>query len=147
MSGGTGDQPDGRRTRSGFGVAYDVAPFKVAVEELRQTRTGGSAKDGVMVMAVYRIRPRTVTPHFRLLELAARYVVFHDPEPEEAASDEDGGGSAPVSALLPARTKDIQTGVNYHVNRNVRLMANLLVPTDGRQTPAATFMTRLQIVF
>ena len=82
-----------------------------------------------------------------MLELAARYVVFHDPEAGEAAPDEDGGAAAPVSTAVPATTKDIQAGVIYYVNRNVRLMANLLVPTDARQTPAATFITRLQVVF
>jgi hypothetical protein len=45
------------------------------------------------------------------------------------------------------RTKELQAGANYYVNQNVRLMANVIVPFDERLTPAATFITRLQIVF
>lgn len=147
VSGSTGEQPNGRRTRSGLGVGYDVATFKLAAEGLRQTRDGGLVKDGFVVIAVYRIRPATVTPHFRMVEFGGRYVVFHDPEAEEAAPDEDGGGGAPARSVVPATTKELQAGLNYYVNRNVRLMANAIVPTDARRTPAAAFLTRLQIVF
>ena len=147
ISGSTGEQPEGRRTHSGFGVEYNVDRFRLAVERLRQTNEGGEGKDGFFAMAVYRIRPKTVTPHFRMLELAARYVIFHDPGTGDAAPDEDGGGAAPASTVVPATTREIQSGVNYYVNRNVRVMANLNVPTDTRQTPAATFITRLQLVF
>jgi len=48
---------------------------------------------------------------------------------------------------VPATTKELQAGVNYYVNRNVRLMADLIAPTDERRTPSASFTTRLQIVF
>jgi hypothetical protein len=124
-----------------------VPALKLSVEGLRQTRTGGATKNGFVVIGVYRIRPGRVTPHFRMLEFAARYVMLHDPEAEDAAPDEDGGGAAPAGGVVLATTRDVQAGVNYYVNRNVRLMANLIVPTDARRTPSGTLLTRLQIVF
>lgn len=146
LSGSTGEQPDGRRTHSGFGLEYNVARFRIAAERLVQTREGKAGRDGFMVMAVYRIRPQTVTPHFQMLELAARYVAFHNPDAGEVRADEDGGGAAAIVPLA-STTRDVQAGVNYYVNRNVRLMANVIIPTDRRETPAATFLTRLQVVF
>lgn len=149
LSGATGKQPAGRRTRSGLGVEYDVAAYKLAAEALRQTTSGRAARDGVFVMAVYRIRPADVTPHFRMLEFAARYVVFNDPPAAgsgpEATPDEDGGGDAGPAGPVPATTRDLQAGVTYYVNRNVRAMFNALVPVDER--PGTTVLTRLQVVF
>lgn len=148
VSGSAGEQPGGRRTHSGLGVGYDVPALKLAVEGLRETNEGAALRDGVVVIGVFRIRPQTATPHFRMLELAARYVVFHDPGTGDAAPDEDGGGgSTAAPGSVPATAKELQAGVNYYVNRNVRLMGDVIVPTDERATPSSTIVTRLQIVF
>jgi hypothetical protein len=147
-SGGTGRQPDGRRNRSGLGVEYDVARFKVAVEGLRQTHEGQPNGKGGYIVGVYRIHPAEVTPHFRMLELAARYFVLHDPASAnggQTVPDEDGGGQP--SGAIPSTVREFQGGLNYYVNRNVRFMADVVVPKDRREESATTFLTRLQIVF
>ena len=150
LSAARGAQPDGRRTRSGLGVEYDVPAYKVAVEGLRQGLGGRPDQDGFLVIGVYRIRPRQMMAHFRLLELVARYVVFNDPVGAlgvpPGAPDEDSGGDSGPRGIVPITTRDVQAGANYYVNRNVRVMANLLVPTDRRDV-GTTVMTRLQIVF
>jgi hypothetical protein len=149
VSGGTGEQPSGRRTRNGLGVEYDVDQFKVLLEGLRQSVEGLPVSDGIVMMGVYRLRPRTVTPHFRMLELAARFVVFNDPAAAlgvgSSGPDEDSGGDSGPSGPVPATTRDLQFGGNYYVNRNVRLMVNALVPLDERASRALT--SRLQVVF
>ena len=149
LSGGTGEQPGGRRTRTGAGVEYDSVRFRLMVEGLRQQADGAADRHGVVAIGVYRIRPRVVTTHFRLLELAARYVVFTDPAAAlatPAGPDEDGADSS-VSGVPPRTTREIQAGGNYYVNRNVRVMANIVMPLDARTTPDLTLLTRLQIVF
>jgi hypothetical protein len=150
-SGGTGRQPGGRRNRSGLGVEYDVPRFKIAVEGLRQTFQTQPNGKGAFVIAAYRFHPATVTPHFRMLELAGRYFVLHDPASAPGGQgdvpDEDGGGGQPASGTLPSTLREFQGGVNYYVNRNVRFMADLIVPNDDREPSARIFLTRLQIVF
>jgi hypothetical protein len=149
VSGGTGEQPGGRRTRNGVGVEYDVPQFKMLVEGLRQAVERLPVSDGIVVIGVYRLRPRTVTPHFRMLEVAARFVVFNDPAAAlglgTSGPDEDGGGGSGPSGPVPATTRDMQFGANYYVNRNVRFMFNALVPVDER--PGHAWLSRLQIVF
>jgi phosphate-selective porin len=91
------------------------------------------------VLGVYRIHPQQVTPHFRMLELVARYSSLDDPSGARPAS--------PTRSLIPDTTAEFQFGGNYYVNRNVRFMANAIVPTDDREVPSATFIARLQIMF
>jgi hypothetical protein len=150
-SGSAGEQPKGRRSQSGLGVEYDVPAFKIAVECLKQSVEYGPGSKGAFAMAAYRIRPRTVTPHFMMLELAARYVGFNDPASalggQTAVPDEDGGGQTGTVHPLPAIQRELQAGANYYVNRNVRFMANVILPRDHRVAPFTTFLTRLQIVF
>ena len=149
VSGGTGEQPNGRRTRNGVGVEYDVAQFKVLVEGLRQEVERLPVSDGIVMIGVYRLRPRAVTPHFRMLEVAARFVVFNDPAAAlglmSSGPDEDGGGSSGPAGPIPATTRDLQFGANYYVNRNVRFMVNALVPLDARS--GHQWLSRLQVVF
>ena len=149
-SGSTGKQPKGRRIRSGIGVEYDVPRFKIAVEGLRQSNENAPGSKGAFVMAAYRFRPRTVRPHFEMLELAARYVGLNDPASAQSTAppvvDADGGGRRPAHGL-PSITREFQGGANYYVNRNIRFMANVIVPADHRTSPATLFLTRLQIVF
>jgi hypothetical protein len=149
-SGGTGRQPDGRRNRSGFGLEYDVPAFKIALEGLRQTFEAKPNGKGGMVLTAYRIRPATVTPHFMMLELAARYFLLHDPASAAGGQadvpDEDGGGQT-STASLPPTIREFQGGVNYYVNRSVRFMADVIIPNDRREASTTTVVTRLQIVF
>jgi hypothetical protein len=148
-SGSTGEQPAGRRTRGGLGIEYDVSAFKFVVEGLKQTFEGLPNGRGGLVTAIYRHQPETATPHFRMIEFAARYFVLYDPASAlgaQSAPDEDGGDSG-GSGALPATLRELQAGVNYYVNRNVRFMGNVIVPNDDRVTPSLTFLTRLQILF
>ena len=149
VSGGTGEQPIGRRTRNGLGVEYDVPQFKVLFEGLRESIERLPVSDGIVMMGVYRLRHRTVTPHFRMVEVAARFVVFDDPAAARgigsSGPDEDGGGSSRPAGPIPATTRDLQFGANYYVNRNVRFMVNALVPLDARS--GHQWLSRLQVVF
>jgi hypothetical protein len=150
VSGSTGKQPTGRRKRSGLGFEYDVRSFRILAEGLKQSQEGSSSSNGTTTMFVYRFHPATVTPHFRMLELAARYVTFHDPDAatRPPQPEEEGGGQAPVpTGFVPPTIREFQAGFNYYVNRNVRFMADVVIPTDERESPSATFLTRLQIVF
>ena len=139
INGASGDQPDGWRRRAGVDVLMDRPTFKVAVEALRERFEGQPDRDGYYVLAAYRIHPTTPTPHFRMLEFAARLASFRDPS---AARD-----ATPASSGVPATTDEIQFGGNYYVNRNVRLMANLIVPIDDRDAPRSTAIGRLQVIF
>jgi hypothetical protein len=92
-----------------------------------------------------------VTPHFRMAEFAARLMLMHDPSAarEERAEvpDEDGGGLSRPASAVPATIRELQVGGNYYVNRNVRLMGNVIVPLDQRTTPSSTLVARLQFAF
>jgi len=144
-TGGIGEQPDGRRTRAGFGVQYDVRSLKVMAEGLRQTLEELPAARGAVAAVVYRFHPEEITPHFRRLEIAARYSILDDPHPDGGGTgspDEDGAGSGDVGAVA----REVQLGVNYFVNSNVRCTWNMMVPTDDRDA-SPLFVTRLQVVF
>jgi len=148
VNGSTGKQPQGRRTRSGAGVAYDSRRFKVLAEGLRQQHEGRADRQGFILIGVYRLRPRAVTPHFRLFEVAGRYMAFTDPAAEASvptAPDEDGAVPTLPSAT-PHTTRSVQAGGNYYVNQRARVMANVTVPLHSG-TRAATFLTRLQVMF
>jgi phosphate-selective porin len=140
VNGSTGEQPSGTRNRTGVDVSIDKRTFKVAVEALREESDGtGPDRDGFYLLGVYRIHPRQVTSHFRMLELAARYTSLDDPSGARPAT--------PIRSFVPEQTREFQFGGNYYVNRNVRLMANGVVPTDDRDVPSATFIARLQVMF
>jgi hypothetical protein len=136
--------------RSTLGIQYDVPRWKILVEGVRQELGQNPASEGVVVLGAYRIRPQTVTPHFRLLELAARLFVFDDPASARGAApevpDEDGGGTPPPTTDQPTTTRELQVGANYDVNRNVRIMGNVIVPVDDRPS-RTTLISRLQVVF
>ncbi|MGE0703584.1 MAG: porin [Vicinamibacterales bacterium] len=145
-TGGTGEQPDGRRTRAGFGVQYDVRSLKVLAEGLRQTLADLPAARGAVALVLYRFHPRQVTPHFRMLEIAARYSVLDDPHPNGGGAgspDEDGAGSGAVGDVA----REIQLGVNYFVNSYARFAWNMMIPNDHREASGPIFVTRLQVVF
>ncbi len=138
VNGGAGEQPDGDRDRVGADINFDRGPVRAAVEYLRETY-GGVERDGFYVLGAYRIRPAQPAPHFRGAELTARFVQFDDPEgAREGTVDE---------SVIPVRTREIQFGGNYYINRNVRFMANAIVPVDDRDVPSATFVSRLQVLF
>ena len=138
ISGGAGEQPDGDRNRAGADVSFNRGPVKIAIEALREDH-GPEERDGFYVLGAYRIVAKQVRPHFRMAEIAARYVRFNDPFGARPP--------APTRSFLPATTEEVQFGGNYHVNRNVRFMANVIVPVDERDTPGATAIGRLQIMF
>jgi hypothetical protein len=149
---GTGKQPQGVRRLRGLAVEYDAPAFMVMVEGLRRPFGDLPTSDGIVAMAVYRILPQTVTPHFRMAELAARYMVFHDPALATPGLppvlDEDAPPGDPTALpLLPVTTRELQFGGNYHPNRNIRIMVNAVVPFDDRSAPDWTMIARLQVVF
>jgi hypothetical protein len=121
-------------------VSIDRRTFKVVAEAMREESDGtGPDRDGLYVLGVYRIHPKQVTPHFRMAELAARYQVAHDPTLARPASAE--------RSAVPNTTREIQFGANYYVNRNVRFLANAIVPVDDRESPGTTFIGRMQVIF
>jgi len=139
VNGASGEQPDGRRTRTGVDVLIDRPSFKIAVEGLRERYDAVPRRHGYYVLAVYRYHPPIATPHFRMLELAARYANFHDPTFARDAT--------PAQSFIPRATDEIQFGANYYVNRNVRFQANVIVPVDDRDVPQSTVIGRLQAIF
>jgi hypothetical protein len=147
-SAGTGEEKEGKRTLSGFGVQYDVPSFKFLIEERHGEFEGQPASDGVLAFAVYRFRPKQARPHFLRAEIAARYAVLHDPSGARGSNrpDEDNP-DAPVLIFLPSTTRELQAGGNIYVNRNVRLMLNAIAPLDDRTTPDMTMIGRVQFVF
>lgn len=138
INGGAGEQPDGDRERVGADINFDRGPVRAAVEFLRETYAGVE-REGFYVLGVYRIRPAQATPHFRMAELVARFLQFDDPDAVRDAS--------PEVSFYPVRTREIQFGGNYHVNRGIRFMVNAIVPVDDRDVPSATFISRLQVLF
>lgn len=149
VNGARGEQVAGTRTRGGVGVQYNTPQLKVLVEGLRETSSYTATRGGVVMMGAYRIKPASPTPHFRMLELAARYFVFNDPGAAAgsgtAVIDDDGGGGAEPAGVTPATTHEIQAGASYYINLSARLMGNVIVPTDARV--GTTFIGRLQITF
>jgi hypothetical protein len=140
LNGSSGDQPTGTRNRGGLDISIDKRAFKFVVEGLVEESDGtGPDRDGFYVLGVYRLHPRQVTPHFRMLEVAARYSSLDDPSGARLAT--------PIRSFIPETTNEFQFGGNYHVNRNVRFLANAIVPVDDRDIPRATFIGRLQIIF
>ena len=140
VNGSSGEQPTGTRNRGGVDVSIDKRAFKIAVEALVEESDGtGPDRDGFYVVGVYRIHPRQVTPHFRMVEFVARYASLTDPS---GARPE-----APGRSFIPDTTNEFQFGGNYHVNRNVRFQANTIVPADDRDVPSASVIARLQVMF
>jgi hypothetical protein len=144
-SGGTGVQPDGRRSFVGFGVQYDVPSFKMTLETLRQSLENAQPARAGIAMVTYRIRPQTPTPYFRMLELLARYFVLSDQRKalRSTAPGEDGLVPDPVTD----DSRELRLGVNYWVSRNIRFMWNTVIPNDDREPSRVTHLSRLQVVF
>ena len=140
LNGSSGEQPTGTRNRAGVDVSIDKRAFKFVVEGLVEESDGtGPDRDGFYVLGVYRIHPKQVTPHFRMLEVVARYASLDDPTGVRLET--------PLRSFIPETTNEFQFGGNYHINRNVRFMANAIVPVDDRDVPSATLIARLQIMF
>jgi phosphate-selective porin len=140
VNGSSGEQPTGTRNRGGLDVTLDRHAFKVVVEGLVEENDGAAPdRDGFYVLGVYRIHPRQVRPHFRMIELAARYASLGDPSTAREATA--------IRSFVPTTTNELQFGGNYYANRNVRFMANAIVPVDDRDVPGATYIGRLQIMF
>lgn len=140
INGSSGEQPTGTRSRGGIDLSMDTRAFKFVVEALVEQNDGiAPDRDGYYVLGVYRIHPRQVTPHFRMVELVARYSTLDDPSGIRLAT--------PTRSVIPETTSELQFGGNYHVNRNVKFQANAIVPVDDRDVPSATFISRLQIIF
>jgi phosphate-selective porin len=136
----TGEQPDGTRTRAGVDASFDRRNFKVVVEGLREVSDGtGPDRDGFYVLGVYRFHPKQVRPHFRMAEVAARYHVSSDPT--------FGREPTPTRSGIPGTTREFQAGANYYVNRNVRFLAQGIIPVDDRDGPGATIIGRMQVLF
>jgi hypothetical protein len=150
VSGARGEQPKGRRTRSGIGVEYRTPVWRLMAERLRQVRDNLPASDGYFAMAAYRLRPRAASPHFSMLEFAARFAVLNDRataagDPSDAVDDD---GSDPVLTEPGiALTREFQAGVNYYVTPNARVMGDVVVPVDEREHPGPSVLMRLQILF
>jgi phosphate-selective porin O/P len=136
--GGGGEQLLGTRKRMGADVVFDRGgAIKLAVEGLRETFERLPDRSGFYVLGAYRIRPAKVTPHFRMVEFAARYLQIDD----AIASRPE----TPTQSAVPVVTKETQFGGNYYVNRIIRFMANAIVPLDDRET--MTFIARFQFGF
>jgi len=150
ISGSTGAQPTGVRTRTGLGFKYDVRAFKVSAEGLRQRIGADAAAQGFYAIGVYRIRPRAPRPHFRMVEVAARFVVMDDQAAARGTAAhtlDDDAGDTPAANGVPLTTREVQAGGSYYLNRNVRFMLNVTRPLDDRLDAGATAMSRLQLVF
>lgn len=150
VSGARGDQPKGRRERASVGVDYNSATFHVMAEGLRQRRDNLPVSDGFFVMTALRIRPAKATEHYQMTELAVRLSVLRDPATAagNAAGVPNDDGSAPTTAGPGIiTTRELQAGVNYYVNRGMRLMTNVVIPMDARQHPGPTLRSRLQLQF
>lgn len=136
----SGEQPEGTRTRSGIDVSIDKRRFKLVVEGVRERSDGtGPDRDGYYVLGVYRFHPKQVTRHFRMAEVAMRFTALDDPGAARVATS--------AQSLIPSTTRELQAGGNYYVNRNVRFMANIIVPADDRTAPSSTLISRMQIMF
>jgi phosphate-selective porin len=137
----SGKQPAWRRNRSGVDVTYERGNAKIVAEALRDESTDGPGpeRSGYYVFGVYRFHPRQVTPHFRMFEIAARYTSLDDPSAARTGT--------PTRSLIPETTSEFQFGANYYVNRNLRFMANAIIPTDDRDVPSSTLIGRLQVIF
>lgn len=149
ISGTRGEEPKGRRRRAGLGVEYSASRVRLMAERLRQERDGLPVSDGYFASAVYRFRPATATPHFRMFELAARWSVLHDPASVVAASGNlnDEGGAASDGVAVVSTTRELQAGANYYVNHSMRVMADIVLPIDDRPHAGPTLLTRLQVSF
>jgi hypothetical protein len=148
VSGSSGNQPRGNRTRQSAGFQVDAAAVKITAEALRENDTGLAVREGYLVSGVYRIKARQVRPNFRMVELTARFFSFSDPLSARGvpANVDDDAAATPVS-FVPVTTREFQGGGNYYANRNVRVMVNILVPVDDRTTPGTTLVSRFQVVF
>lgn len=101
-------------------------------------------------MTALRIRPAVVTPNFQMLELVLRISVLHDPATAAGAASEqpsDDGGAPIFTEAGVLTTREFQTGVNYYVNRSIRIMTNVVVPVDARLHPGPSLRSRLQVQF
>jgi phosphate-selective porin len=148
VSGSSGNQPRGNRTRQSAGFQVDAAAAKITAEALRENDNGLAIRDGYLVSGVYRIKARRVRPNFRMVELTARYFSFNDPLSARGLPghvDEDA--SAAKGGFVPVTTREFQGGGNYYANRNVRVMVNVVVPVDDRTAPGTTLVSRFQMVF
>lgn len=136
----SGEQPEGTRSRSGIDVSMDKRDFKFVLEGVRERSDGtGPDRDGFYFLGVYRFHPKQITPHFRMAELALRFTALDDPAAARAAT--------PTRSFISATTRELQFGGNYYVNRNVRFLANIIVPVDERDAPGSTLISRMQIMF
>jgi hypothetical protein len=91
------------------------------------------------VLGVYRFHPKQVRTHFRMAEVAARYHVSSDPT--------FGREPTPTRSGIPETTREFQAGANYYINRNVRFLAQGVIPVDDRDGPGATIIGRMQVLF
>jgi phosphate-selective porin len=136
----SGEEPPGTRTRTGVDVSYDRRHFKVVAEALREESDGtGPDRDGFYIIGVYRFLPAQATPHFRQADVVARYAVASDPSTARDAT--------PTRSAIPDTTREFQLGANYYVNRNVRFQGQAVFPVDDRESPAATVIGRMQVLF
>ena len=103
--------------------------------------------NGLLVNAVYRYHPATITPHFRMFEVVARYSVLHDPSLNEGPDviNDDGSDSQPDGTSSTRR--ELQVGGNYYITATTRLMGNAIVPLDDREHVGVTLIGRLQVTF
>lgn len=149
-SGTRGEQPKGRRERASLGVEYNSPSFRMMAEGLRQRRDNLPVSDGAFVMTAFRIRPAVVTPNFQMLELAMRFSVLRDRASAAGAAAEvpsDDGSTPILTEAGVVTTREFQAGVNYYVNRSMRIMTNVVVPIDARLHPGPSLRTRLQVQF
>jgi phosphate-selective porin len=128
VNGARGKQPDGARERIGGDVRFESRIFQVAAEYLHQkSQDGLVSEEGFYASGGWRIYPATPRPVFDHIELAARFGRLT-------------GGLAPSSQW--------DFAVNYYVQRRLRLMFDLIVPSGpdaGRQR--TVFHARTNVVF
>ncbi len=133
----SGRQPEGRRTRWGADANFERGSYRVAAEYLHETHEewGGQAAHGFYILARRRFRPAIARPDSYTAEAVLRVVSIRDPRERTA--------QGPVG-----ERREVQAGANYYFLPNLRVMADMFVPTRRLLgAPRATLITRMQFVF
>ena len=124
-----GTQPSGVRTRAGGDINFERRSYHVAVEVLRETTEDGRQRtDGLYALGSWRIYPKSPRRLLHHLEVGARFTRR--------------------TARAAASISEWDLAANYYVHRQLRIMWNVIVPTERRPDgPGATVHGRMNIRF
>lgn len=128
VNGARGKQPNGVRERTGGDIRFESRVFQFAAEYLHQKSENGLvSEEGFYASGGWRIYPATPRPVFDHIELAARFGRL-------------------TGGLVPSRQWDF--AVNYYIQRRLRLMFDLIVPSGPEEPQRRTvFHARTNVVF